>query len=69
MGYILLGKHINALRVLVNKVDLKNVEIFEYKYYNNNFKNVFKQILGIIFKESVKYPFYTGYQIIDNFFF
>lgn len=68
VGYTLLGKHINALGVLANKADLNDEEIFEYEYLNNNFKNVFKKAPGITFRESVRYSFYTDYQIIDNFF-
>lgn len=68
VGYTLLGKHIDVLGKLLNKEDLMVDAIFEYEQLNHNYKNVFRKAPGIIYRESVKYPFYTGYQVIDNFF-
>lgn len=68
VGYNLLGKHIDVLGNILNKDDLTNEEIFEYEQLNLNYKSVFRKAPGIIYRESVRYPFYTGYQVIDNFF-
>jgi proton translocating ATP synthase F1 alpha subunit len=68
VGYSLLGKHIDVLGSLLNSDDLSPEDIFVYEKLTNNYQNVFRKAPGIIFRESVRYPFYTGYQIIDNFF-
>lgn len=68
VGYALLGKHIDVLGTLLNTEDLSFDEVFDYAKLNNSYKNVFRKAPGIIYRESVRYPFYTGYQIIDNFF-
>lgn len=68
VGYALLGKHIDVLGTLLNTEDLSFDAIFDYEKLNNSYKNVFRKAPGIIYRESVRYPFYTGYQIIDNFF-
>lgn len=68
VGYTLLGKHIDVLGKLLNIEDLSAEEIFSYEKLNNNYRNIFRKAPGIIFRESVRYPFYTGYQVIDNFF-
>jgi len=68
VGYNLLGKHIDVLGSILNKDDLTDEELFEYEHLNLNYKSVFRKAPGIIYRESVRYPFYTGYQVIDNFF-
>lgn len=68
VGYSLLGKHIDVLGNLLNKDDLSEQNIFEYEKLNLNYKSVFRKAPGIIYRESVRYPFYTGYQVIDSFF-
>lgn len=68
VGYALLGKHMDVLGTLLNTEDLSFDAIFDYEKLNNSYKNVFRKAPGIIYRESVRYPFYTGYQVIDNFF-
>lgn len=68
VGYSLLGKHIDVLGTILNRDDLSDVELFEYEELNLNYKSVFRKAPGIIYRESVRYPFYTGYQVIDSFF-
>lgn len=68
VGYSLLGKHIDVLGNLLNMEDIDSNELFEYLQLNYNYKSVFKKAPGIIYRESVRYPFYTGFQVIDNFF-
>lgn len=58
--YTLLGKYINTLNILANKVNFWQEKIFAYEQINN-FMNIFKKVLDIIFKESVRYLFYTDY--------
>jgi len=68
VGYSLLGKHVDVLGNLLNKDDLSATELFEYSKLNLNYKSIFRKAPGIIYRESVRYPFYTGYQVIDSFF-
>lgn len=68
VGYTLLGKHINVLGETLNAEDLSSEELFAYGQLAHNYKSVFRKAPGIIYRESVRYPFYTGYQVIDNFF-
>lgn len=68
VGYSLLGKHIDVLGTILNRDDLSDAELFEYEELNLNYKSVFRKAPGIIYRESVRYPFYTGYQVIDSFF-
>ena len=68
VGYELLGKHIDSLGNLLNSEDLSETELLTYKNLNNETRNVFKKAPGIIKREPVAYPFYTGIQVIDAFF-
>lgn len=68
VGYELLGKHIDALGNLLNSEDLSEKEIISYRNLNKETRNVFKKAPGIIKREPVAYPFYTGIQVIDAFF-
>lgn len=68
VGYTLLGKHIDSLGNILNLEDLSPNAIFEYLHLNTLYSSVFRKAPGIIYRESVRYPFYTGYQVIDNFF-
>jgi len=68
VGYDVLGKHINALGQILNEEDLSQKEILSYYHLNNETRNVFKKAPGIIKREPVTYPMYTGIQLIDAFF-
>lgn len=68
VGYTLLGKHIDSLGNVLNAEDLSDDAFFEYTNLTTTYNGIFRKAPGIIFRESVRYPFYTGYQVIDSFF-
>lgn len=68
VGYELLGKHIDSLGNLLNKEDLSKQEIIKYLNLTKEARNIFKKAPGIIKREPVTFPFYTGIQVIDAFF-
>lgn len=68
VGFDVLGKHINALGQILNEDDLSQRELLSYYSLNKESRNIFKKAPGIIRREPVTYPMYTGIQVIDAFF-
>lgn len=68
VGYELLGKHIDCLGNLQNKKDIAAKDLVAYNDTNVTYRNIFKKAPGIVEREPVKFPIYTGIQIVDAFF-
>jgi F-type H+/Na+-transporting ATPase subunit alpha len=68
VGYEVLGKHINPFGHLFNDYDLSQKDLFIYNEVNFKEKVIFNKAPGIIEREGVYKPMYTGMQLVDAFF-
>lgn len=68
VGYESIGKLLGATGILLNRYDLSKNDELTYDELNNQTKDLFIKAPGIIEREPVKNPMYTGIHLIDAFF-
>lgn len=68
VGYESIGKLLSATGIVLNRYDLNTNKQLAYDELNYTTKDLFIRAPGIIQREPVKNPMYTGIHLIDAFF-
>lgn len=68
VGYETIGKIISATGLVLNRQDLSETSKVSYDYLTSYTKDLFIKAPGIVEREPVKNPLYTGIHLIDAFF-
>lgn len=68
VGYEVIGKIVGATGVLLNRYDLSKNQELKYDELTSESRDLFIKAPGIIEREPVQNPMYTGIHLIDAFF-
>lgn len=68
VGYESIGKLLNSTGLILNKQDLTENEKLAYDFLTYETKDLFIKAPGIIQREPVRNPLYTGIHLVDAFF-
>ena len=68
VGYESIGKLLNSAGILLNRYDLSKIKQLTYDVLITTYKDLFIKAPGIMKREPVKNPLYTGIHLIDAFF-